>query len=219
MLWVKRSYNFAFTIWGKLIKNRLNFKNNNFKKNRYLEIGPGQKRIQNFETLDIVGSNRVDYVWDAGRKLPFNDNTFDIIYASHILEHIPWYKTESVLFDWTRVLKHNGQLEVCVPDGLKIIEVITKAELENINLTFKDNWYKFNSHKDPYLWASGRIFTYGDGSGNPNHPNWHKAIFTPKYLKKLFRNIGLIDIIELKPTEIRGYDHGWINFGLKGKKP
>ena len=62
----------------------------------------------------------MDYVYDAGKPLPFEDNTFDLVYASHVLEHIPWYKVEEVVKEWVRILKPGGVLEVWVPDGLKI---------------------------------------------------------------------------------------------------
>jgi hypothetical protein len=102
---------------------------------------------------------------------------------------------------------------------LKICETLLKAELGSANLIGKGGWYKFNPRKDPCLWAAGRIFTYGDGTGNPNHPNWHRAIFTPRYLKGLFEYVGLIKIKEMDHSEVRGYDHGWINLGVKGTKP
>lgn len=207
------------TIWGESFKNRVNLRRNRRKTQRYLEIGPGNEIMPGFETLNIVGGPNVDYVFDAAKTLPFGDNTFDLIYASHILEHIAWYKTEEVLKEWVRILKSEGQLEAWVPDGLKICETLFKTELGSVNLIDKDGWYKFNPRKDPCLWAAGRIFTYGDGAGNPNHPNWHRAIFTPRYLKELFEYVGLIKIKEMDHSEVRGYDHGWINLGVKGTKP
>jgi hypothetical protein len=69
------------------------------------------------------------------------------------------------------------------------------------------------------LWAAGRIFTYGDGTGNPNDPNWHRAIFSPRYLKEILRKLGFKNIREMNHSEVRGYDHGWINLGVKGEKP
>jgi len=46
-------------------------------------------------------------------KLPFADNSFDLIVCSEVLEHIPDY--ESVLAEIDRVLKPGGQLAVSVP--------------------------------------------------------------------------------------------------------
>jgi len=62
---------------------------------RRLEIGPGTSRIEGFEGFGYYAWRNSDYVGDAARKLPFADNTFELIYASHILEHIPWYGTEA----------------------------------------------------------------------------------------------------------------------------
>jgi SAM-dependent methyltransferase len=187
-------------------------------KPRYLEIGSSDGRIEAFETLDITGGPNVDYACDASKPLPFADGTFDLIYSSHVLEHIPWYFTERTLKEWVRILKPGGVLEVWVPDGLKICETLVRAEREGVSYIDKDGWYKFNPRKDPCVWAAGRIFTYGDGPGNPNHPNWHWAIFTPRYLKELFTGAGLVDIKEMSRSEVRGYDHGWINMGVKRTK-
>lgn len=49
----------------------------------------------------------------------FHSRIILLLYASHVLEHIPWYKTEEVLREWVRVLKPGGVLEVWVPDRLK----------------------------------------------------------------------------------------------------
>ena len=191
----------------------------NARKNvRNLEIGPGRRRIPNFETMDVVNKGNVDYVCDASKRMLFEDNTFAIVYASHVLEHIPWFQTEKVLAEWIRILKPGGKLEVWVPNGLKICEGIIAAENENKNFSYKDGWYRLNPEKNPYVWANGRIYTYGDGTGNVNHPNWHRALFTPKYLKYLFEKNGLSDIKILSQKDVRGTDHGWINLGIRGIK-
>jgi SAM-dependent methyltransferase len=206
------------TLLGKYLLTPLNLLKNKNNLNRCLEIGPGDTRISGFETLNILGGNHVDYVCDASRKLPFGDDTFEIIYASHILEHIPWFKIEEVLREWARILRPGGSLEIWVPDGLKICKALVDYELLGINDIEKDGWYRFNPNKCPYKWISGRLFTYGDGTGNPCHPNWHRALFTPQYVKQLMSNVGLINVRLMSETEVRGANHGWINLGVKGIK-
>ena len=199
-------------------KTQINLSRNSGKSKRCLEIGPGSSRIPDFETLNIVNGRNVDYVWDAGKDLPFPNNTFDIIYASHILEHIPWYQTKDVLYEWVRVLKSGGILEVWVPDGLKICQAFVEAETSKSTIYKDDGWFRFNDDQDPCKWASGRIFTYGDGSGRINHPNWHRALFSSRYLKDIFQSAGLSYVEEMSPSDVRGYDHGWINLGMRGIK-
>lgn len=186
---------------------------------RLLELGPGPTRIDGFETLNVVPGPNVDYIADATRRLPFPDNTFELIYASHILEHVPWYQTEATLLEWVRVIESGGALEVWVPNGLKIAEVFVNAETLGVDETHLDGWYRFNAERDPCRWAAGRLFTYGDGTGRINHPNWHRALFSPRYLREQLEGAGLVDIVEMERSQVRGDDHGWINLGMKGYKP
>ena len=195
---------------------------------RKLEIGPGKKVSPGFESLDITpeykvgqGSYRkVDHIADASKPLPFNNNTFDVIYASHILEHFPWYQIEEILKEWVRVLKPGGIMEIWVPDGLKICKAFVDAENGN-DYTAEDGWYKYNPEKDPCKWANGRIFTYGDGQGTRDHLNWHLSLFSPRYLRVMLQKAGLTSIKRLMQTEVGGLSnkwHKWINLGMKGVK-
>jgi ubiquinone/menaquinone biosynthesis C-methylase UbiE len=207
---------FLFTAIG-IVRTHVNLFLNRKKKNRMLEIGPGHQRLQDFETLNIVYESNVDYVLDASRRLPFNDNTFKLVYASHVLEHIPWFASEQVLKEWVRIIEPEGCIEVWVPDALKISKLLIETE-EGLNKSVPDNWLVKNPDKDPYLWVAGRIFTYGDGKRKYSHPNWHRAMFTPRYLRRLLEKAGLKDIIQLDSQKVRGYDHGWINLGMKATK-
>lgn len=183
-------------------------------KKRYLEIGPlPTGRIEGFETLDIMEGPDVDHVCDASKPLPFQDGTFHLIHASHILEHIPWYKTEETLREWVRILRPGGILELWVPDGLKIIWVLIEAET-GLTKAIPDDWDVFNPKKDPFLWVNGRLM-YG---AKLDYPSWHRAIFTPKYLRELFERVGLSHVREMSLSEVRSGKHGWINLGIRGMK-
>lgn len=205
--------------YGRFFKTPINLFKNKNKKERLLEIGPGNLRLPGFETVNIIWGRNVDYVCDASKKMPFNSGTFDLIYASHMLEHVAWYQVSAVINEWIRILKPGGSVEIWVPNGLLIAESFVKAELGIENNIDKDGWYKFNEQQDPCIWANGRIFSYGDGAGLKNHPNWHLTLFSPRYLRILLENAGLINIHEMKRSEVRGADHGWINLGMRGLKP
>ena len=55
----------------------------------------------------------LDYPGYDGRRLPFDDQTQDAVFASHCLEHIEDY--QNALSDWHRVLKIGGFMIIAVP--------------------------------------------------------------------------------------------------------
>lgn len=54
--------------------------------------------------------------WNAARGLPFADGTFDVVYHSHMLEHLPRGSAAAFLVECRRVLRPAGLLRVVVPD-------------------------------------------------------------------------------------------------------
>lgn len=55
-----------------------------------------------FTTVDINGAN---ISWDLKNGIPLKDNSVDLIYSSHLLEHIPFKELILFLKDCKRVLK------------------------------------------------------------------------------------------------------------------
>ncbi len=153
------------------------------------------------------------------RRLPFPDDTFSIIYTSHVLEHIGWPDVPEVLRQWKRVLRPGGVLEVWVPDGVKICQRWLEYELDGVDRTSEDGWYKFNPDKDPCRWANARLLRFGQGPGGVRESNWHHAFFSPRFLCKVLQEAGFSDVRLLEPSEVRSVDHGWINLGARGTKP
>lgn len=204
--------------YGKYIKTPYSKAKNKNKKHRKLEIGPGPNRIKGFETVNILWGRNIDYVADASKALPFPNDCFSLIYASHILEHVPWYKVHSTIREWNRILKPGGIIEIWVPNGFLIAKTWIDAEDGKENLNYLDGWYKFNPEKDPGIWANGRIFSYGDGTGLKNHPNWHLSLFSERLLIKALADNGFRELTVMDRSEVRGHDHGWINLGVRGTK-
>lgn len=194
---------------------------------RYLEIGPGNKPIEGFETFNLDETLRTDgssstHTGDARKMNMFLNETFDIVYASHIIEHVQWYEVEDTIKEWARILKSGGSLEVWTVDSYKIAKALVEYEETgawkgpNIEKEWKTQPVATYIDGDPYKWASGRIMSYprtGDYDAN-----LHRSVLTPKYLEKCFKKAGLVNIRRMSPKEVRGTNHGWINMGVQGIK-
>jgi SAM-dependent methyltransferase len=67
-----------------------------------------------YERLRRLDSDVV--CWNLKRGIPFPDGTFDVVYHSHVLEHLERDEAPGFLRECRRVLKPGGVLRVVVPD-------------------------------------------------------------------------------------------------------
>src|SRR3989338_10666076 len=68
------------------------------------------------------------------KPLPFADNTFDVVYHSQFIEHLPMDKAYVFLAECCRVLKPNGVLRVVTPD----LENQAAEYLRNLQAVLRD---------------------------------------------------------------------------------
>lgn len=89
---------------------------------RGLELGggafPRQPTYEQYDLIDWGYRTGLRYTLGDARKLPYDDETFDSVFAANLLEHFGWRETTEVLKEWRRVLKVGGTLEIIVPDVL-----------------------------------------------------------------------------------------------------
>jgi len=97
-----------------------------------LNIGCGKDFKEDFVNLDLY-EKKVD-VKGSADKLPFKNNVFEFVYASHVLEHFPFREIDLVLKEWKRVLKEGGTLEIKVPDIEYHFRQILKGDWGERNL-------------------------------------------------------------------------------------
>ena len=116
---------------------------------RKLHIG-GQVRAAGWEVLDANAGPHVDHVADARDLKRFGDDTFEEIYASHVVEHLD-YKDELVttLTGWRRVLLPGGTLSVSVPDLTVLASLFLEPSL-TLHERFTVMRMMFGGHVDRF---------------------------------------------------------------------
>ncbi len=167
---------------------------------RKLEIGPGDNPVGT-ERWEFIG---FEAQWGY-KSLPYPDATFDEVYASHVLEHVPWTHTNDALAEAHRILKPKGLLELWVPNFAYIVQCY-------LDQAPGDKWRRYNPEGDFMRWVNGRIFTYG-----PDESNWHHACFDPEYLRACVEKAGF-NCVEIIGRRKRGAPHGEIDLGVKAIK-
>lgn len=92
-------------------------------KNKVLHFAPEQsfyKRFKKMSNLDYTTTDLNSPLADVKAdicNLPFEDNSYDIIFCNHVLEHIP--DDTKAMQELYRVLKPNGMAILQIPQDLK----------------------------------------------------------------------------------------------------
>jgi len=119
-----------------------------------------------FINVDATPFSHIHYVGGVDDLGMFPNKSADLIYASHVLEHITHKNLVNVLREWYRVLKEGGVLRLAVPDLDKIIDIYKVAGND------------IQSIVNPLM--GGQDYDY----------NFHQSIFNDKYLRQLLRSVG-----------------------------
>ena len=81
-----------------------------------LHLGCFHKKLPDFVNVDIREDVNPDVVDDAFTLKKFENNSVDLIYTCHMLEHLNYEQVKEALKRWYEVLKPSGILRIAVPD-------------------------------------------------------------------------------------------------------
>ena len=85
-----------------------------------VNLGSGAKKgVDGWITIDHI--NGADIKTDIRKGIPLKSNSAVLIYSSHFFEHLNFEDICNVLKECLRVLNHEGQISICVPDTKKYI--------------------------------------------------------------------------------------------------
>jgi predicted SAM-dependent methyltransferase len=85
---------------------------------KFVNIACGGSYIldEDWTNLDYKPAHRSIRKANLLEKLPFADNSCDVVYSSHFLEHIPKSKVPLFLKECYRILKSGGKIRLVLPD-------------------------------------------------------------------------------------------------------
>ena len=174
-----------------------------------LHIGCGEKIIDGFVNVDIRPLPGVQVVTDIHNLSFFENEKVELIYCSHVLEHLSRNEYMTVLKNWYSVLNDGGVLRLAVPDIEAVIEHYqTYKDLEILRgflwggQTYKENYHycgwDFQTLKRDLLMA---------GFSDVNTYDWrdtehsHIDDFSQCYLPHMDKNNGKLMRLNVKAVK------------------
>src|SRR5438128_2184161 len=121
-----------------------------------LHLGCGKRYIPGYVHIDAVEYPHVDHVAAIDNLSFIADNSVDVIYNCHVLEHFKRKEVDRVLREWARALKPGGTLRISVPDFAQLCEVYQRyRDLELVKgALFGRQDYLYNIHYNVFDYAS-----------------------------------------------------------------
>ncbi len=158
-------------------------------KNLRLHLGCGSKHFDGYINVDFWITEATDVICDI-TKLPWPDNSADVIETYHVIEHISHRKIKDALSDWLRVLRPGGRMIVEVPHFDKAVnEYLQGNEARLINIF---GWQR----------SWGDIHLYG---------------YNPARLIRLLKEVGFSECVEAIPQSSQSVEEP--SFRIECSKP
>lgn len=82
----------------------------------YLNIGCGNHFDTSWTNIDFKKTGDGVIAYNLLKGIPFPDNSFELVYHSHVLEHFSKKDGINLMKECYRVLKPNGIIRVAIPD-------------------------------------------------------------------------------------------------------
>jgi SAM-dependent methyltransferase len=148
-----------------------------------LHIGCGEINSPHFTNIDALPYPHVHIVRNDIMRLPmFDDQSADMVYMCHVLEHVPRKQLDDVIQELRRVLKAGGVLRLAVPDFDLLLDI------------YKNTGNDLTAIADPLL-------------GSFNNPyDVHYAAFNRQFLGNLLLKNGFREVRSWDPLNCEFHD-------------
>lgn len=154
-----------------------------------LHLGCGNVDGQGFINVDLKVAPHVHHIHDVTDLSMFAENSVDLIYACHVLEHFPKQRLGEILAEWRRVLRPGGTIRLSVPDFDKLL-VLYEAAGRNVEAI-----------RQPLLGSE-------DGYAS------HLLIWNSGFLTELLQANGFFKVREWSPSSVP--EHAFDDWASRG---
>jgi len=155
-----------------------------------VHLGPGRKNyLAGWINVDANCFTAKCDVWaNLNNALPFPDNTVDVFYSHHVIEHLPDALLPFHFREMFRCLKNGGVVRVGGPNGDSAMRKYVEGDVA---------W--FSDFPDKRGSLGGRLANFILCRGE------HLAILTPSYLTELAGATGLVNLQICLPAKQTHY--------------
>lgn len=168
---------------GKIQKNIRNYKGT-----VKVQLGPGQSNyINGWINVDANMFTAKCDIWaDLRNELPFKNESVDVFYSHHVIEHLP--DLQYHFKELYRCLKKGGVIRVGVPNSDSAVRKYIQGDKAWF-FDFPDNRNSIGGRLDNYIYCRQE----------------HLSMLTPSYLEELASNAGFKNIKVCLPTKETNY--------------
>ncbi|MEV6675258.1 methyltransferase domain-containing protein [Streptomyces erythrochromogenes] len=154
---------------------------------KHIQVGGGAHRIDGFFNIDAVPP--ADLLWDVREGLPLQDNTVEVLFSEHFLEHIDYpMSAKHYACEAHRVLTPGGQLITGVPDAAYVLSRYPTG-LEQAE-EMVDRWYaKRTCRRDINTYLDLINYVFRDQDDDPAYTP-HLWAYDLDKLRQLFTEAG-----------------------------
>jgi predicted SAM-dependent methyltransferase len=166
---------------------------------RKLQIGAGPNPLPGWLNTDVVpdtwAKRRHDLVFlDATRPFPFDDMTFDYVFAEHMIEHVSEADARAMIAESFRVLRPGGRIRIATPNLAAIVGLYRESlsELEQHYVDWVMSRFRPDIRSgDPRCYVINQMFNaYG-----------HRFIYDQPTLASMLTDAGLVDVVGHEPGQ------------------
>ena len=142
---------------------------------KILEVGGGECPLTGNRgeritlNVDARPGPTVDFVHDLEKfPWPFEDESFENIFAKYVLEHFSWRNIDKVVSEIHRILKKNGKMIAFIPNTLEQCKKVVEQGINEKSIEL----------------------LFGSQEFNPPALGSHKCGWSPEYAKEFFMKQG-----------------------------
>jgi predicted SAM-dependent methyltransferase len=129
-------------------------------------LGCGEINMPGYINVDMLPLPHVHYVSSVSKLPMFSDRSADLLYACHVLEHVPRRDVIKTLMEWRRVVKEGGIVRISVPDFDALL-AMRESEDGDVNAIL-----------DPLMGSQDHQFDF------------HFSVYTEDSLSRLLKEAG-----------------------------
>jgi len=163
---------------------------------RKLHLGAGENVLPGWLNTDLHDYGRRDLAYlDVRRRFPLPDESFDVVFSEHMLEHLTYAEGQHCLRECRRVLRSGGRIRIATPSLERLARLYDGGELQERYV----RWAVETLAPELEAPLPGAVV-------NNFFRSWgHRFIYDPQTLRHALESAGFVDVAEAAVGELEGH--------------